>query len=186
MEKIDAWILKEKEKINQKMMLEQLALEISKKFNIQKKEVLSLIRNNTLEWLSDLKDEIKEKGSDNLNNLDNKDLERLFLILKWAQEIIEKSSKIEIKILKDDIEKTINIDEFKNQLENYLPKKLIDRAKDPKYIHEHILWFSLWTANSIISIIDALYQIWAWIIKIPYHMYLVISWKWEFKSWKDI
>ena len=99
MEKIDAWILKDKEKINQKLMLEKLALEISKKFNIQKKEALSLIRNNTLDWLSDLKNEIKEKGSDILNSLDNKDLEKLFLILKWAQEIIEKSSKIEIKIL---------------------------------------------------------------------------------------
>lgn len=186
MEKNDAWMLKEKEKINQKIMLEQLAWEISKKFNIQKKEVLSLIRNNTLKWLSDLKSEIKEKWSDSINNLDNKDLEKLFLILKWAQEIIEKSSKIEIKILKDAIEKTINIDEFKNNLENYLPKKLIYSAKNPKYIHEHILWFSLWTANSIISIIDALYQIWAWIIKIPYHIYLVVSWKWEFKSWKNI
>ncbi len=110
MEKIDAWILKDKEKINQKLMLEKLALEISKKFNIQKKEALSLIRNNTLDWLSDLKNEIKEKGSDILNSLDNKDLEKLFLILKWAQEIIEKSSKIEIKILKDDVEKTIYID----------------------------------------------------------------------------
>ncbi len=186
MEKNNAWILKEKEEISQKIMLENLANEISRKFNIQKKEALSLIRNKTLEWISDLKDEIKEKWSETLNKLNNNELEKLFLILKWAQEIIENASKIEIKILKDDIEKIVNIDDIKNNLENYLPKKLIDRAKNPKYMHEHILWFSLWTANSIISIIDALYQIWAWIIKTPYHLYLVISWKWEFKSWKNI
>ena len=60
MEKNNAWILKDKEKINQKIMLDNLAIEISKKFNIQKKEALSLIKNNTLEKLSDLKDEIED------------------------------------------------------------------------------------------------------------------------------
>lgn len=186
MEKIDAWILKEKEKINKKLMLEQLADEISKKFKIEKKEALSLIRNNTLDWLSDLKSDIKENGSENLNKLDEKELEKLFLILKWAQEIIERSSKIEIKILKDDVEKTINIDEFKNHLEDYLPKKLIDKAKNPKYAHEHILGFALGTANSLIATIDILYQIWAWIIKTPYHIYMIISGKAEIKSIKKI
>ena len=186
MNNFEAWIYKDKEKKEKKIILEKLANDISKKFKIEKKESLILIKNNTLDWLEKLKKEIKETWSKNLNSLNNDELEKLFLILKWAQELIENSSKIEIKILKNDVEKTINIDEFKNHIENYLPSKLINKAKNPILIHEHILWFTLWSANSMIATVDLLYQIWAWIIKTPYHIYLVISWKWEFKSWKDI
>jgi hypothetical protein len=53
--------------------------------------------------------------------------------------LIENLSKIEIKLLKEDIEKSIKIDEFVNIIENILPKKLIEKAKNPKNIHEHIL-----------------------------------------------
>lgn len=186
MNNFEAWAYKEKEKNDKKLMLEKLADEISKKFKIEKKEALLLIKNNTLDWLENLKKEIKETWSQSLNKLNNSDLERLFLILKWAQELIENSSKIEIKILKDEVEKTINIDEFKNHIEDYLPSKLINKAKNPKLLHEHILWFALWSANSIIATIDLLYQIWAWIIKTPYHIYMIVSWKWEIKSMKNI
>jgi len=179
-EKINAWILNQKEKIDKKMMLDNLANEISRKFKIEKTKAISLIKNETLEGLDNLKKELK------VENLNNKQLEELFLILKWAQEIIENVSKLEIKILKENIEKNVDIDDFVNIIEKKLPPKLLQKAKNPQYIHEHILWFSLGASNSIISIIDTLYQIWAWIIKTPYHLYLVISWKWEFKSWKDI
>jgi hypothetical protein len=108
------------------------------------------------------------------------------LTLKWAQEIIENYSKLEIKILKDNVEQTINIEDFENHLERYLPAKLIEKAKNPEKFNEHILWFTLWTANSIIAIIDALYQIGVWIIKAPYHLYLVISWKGEVEGIKEI
>lgn len=179
-EKINAWILNEKEKLDKKMMLDNLANEISRKFKIEKIKAISLIKNETLEDINNLKKELK------VENLNNKQLEELFLILKWAQEIIENVSKLEIKILKENIEKNVSIDDFVNIIEKKLPPKLLQKAKNPKNIHEHILWFSLGTSNSIISIIDTLYQIWAWIIKTPYHLYLVISWKWELKSWKNI
>lgn len=179
-EKINSWILKEKEKIDKKMMLDNLANEISKKFKIEKTKALSLIKSETLDWLDNLKKELK------VENLNNKQLEELFLVLKWAQEIIANASKIEIKILKEDIEKNVKIEDFVNIVEKHLPPKLLQRAKNPKNIHEHILWFSLGTSNSIISIIDALYQIWAWIIKMPYHIYMIVSWKWEIKSMKKI
>lgn len=185
-EKINFWILKDKEKIDKKAMLESLADEISKKFKIEKNEAFELIKNKTLDWLSDLKKEINEKNNSSLKELDNSKLEELFLVLKWAQELIENLSKIEIKLLKEDVEKTLKIEDFINIVENYLPKNLIKIAKNPKNIHEHILWFSLWASNSIIAVIDLLYQIWSWIIKAPYDLYLVISWKWELKSWKDI
>jgi hypothetical protein len=108
------------------------------------------------------------------------------LTLKWAQEVIKNYSEIEIMILKEDVEQSINIWDFVNILENSLPKKLVEKAKDPKNLHEHVLGFALWTANSAFAIIDMLYQIWAWIVKAPYHLYLIISWKWEIEGVENI
>ncbi|MDD3793855.1 MAG: hypothetical protein PHI37_03525 [Candidatus Gracilibacteria bacterium] len=179
-EKINSGILKEKEKIDKKMMLDNLANEISKKFKIEKTKALSLIKSETLDGLDNLKKELK------VENLNNKQLEELFLVLKGAQEIIANASKIEIKILKEDIEKNVKIEDFVNIVEKHLPPKLLQRAKNPKNIHEHILGFSLGTSNSIISIIDALYQIGAGIIKMPYHIYMIVSGKGEIKSMKKI
>jgi hypothetical protein len=67
-----------------------------------------------------------------------------------------------------------------------LPVKLVEKAKNPEKFHEHILWFTLWTANSIIAITDALYQIGVGIIKAPYHLYLVVSGKWEVDGIKEV
>ncbi len=159
MEKINPWNLKEKERLDKKVLLEELANDIAKKFWIEKENTKKLIINETVEWVENLKSEIKNSNDNSLNELDTKDIEKLFLTLKWAQEIIENSSKIEIKILKDDVEKTINIDQFKNQIEDYLPSKLINKAKNPQNLHEHILWFALWSTNSIIATADILYQI---------------------------
>ena len=186
MDKITTWKDKEKENIDKKILLDELANDISRKFWIEKDQAKLLIKSNTLESVENLKDEIKDSNNSNLSKLDKKDIEKLFLTIKWANEVIENSSKIEIKILKEDVEKTINIDEFKNQIEDYLPSKLLEKAKNPKKLHHHILWFALWSANTLISTADILYQIWAWIIKTPYHLYMIISWKWEIKSFKNI
>jgi hypothetical protein len=108
------------------------------------------------------------------------------LTIKWALEVIEQSSKIEIKVLKEDIEKQVNIEEFKNHIEDYLPAKLIQKAKNPKKLHEHILWFALWTTNSIFKTIDILYQIWKGLIKTPIDLYMIITWKGKSESFKDV
>lgn len=186
MDKINNWEYKENGEIDKRILLDELATDISRKFWIEKEKAKSLIKNETFKSVENLKEEINQSNDNNLSKLDKKDVEKLFLTIKWANEVIENLSKIEIKTLKEDVEKSINIDEFKNQIEDFLPSKLLERAKDPKNLHEQILWFALWTANTLISTADILYQIWAWIIKTPYHLYMIISWKWEIKSFKNI
>ncbi|MDR1944989.1 MAG: hypothetical protein LBQ59_02645 [Candidatus Peribacteria bacterium] len=63
-------------------MLEKLASEISKKFNIEKKEAITLIKSKTLESLDNLKDQVKENSDSELNKLSKSELEKLFLTLK--------------------------------------------------------------------------------------------------------
>ena len=173
-------------KINKNNLLDELAIDISREFWMDKQKAIDLLKVDTSKWLSELKNEINKQNNDKLNNLWNKKLEKLFFTIKWAKELIEQSSKIEIKLLKKDIEKQIKIEEFKNHIEDYLPPKLILKAKNPKYTHEHILGFALWAANSIFKTIDILYQIGKWIIKTPIDLYMILNWKAKTDSFKDI
>jgi len=168
-------------KLNKKELLEQLAIDISSKFWIDNKKAESLVKKETLEWIDSLKAELTEQ-----QDLSEKEIENLFLTLKWALEIIEKSSKIEIKSLKEDIEKSINIDDFSNNIEAYLPPTLVIKAKNPTNPHEHLLGFALWTTNSIYTTVDILLKIWKGIIQTPYHLYMIISWKAETDSFRNI
>lgn len=170
---------------DKKKLLDELAIDIAKRFWIEKKHAKELIKKETLLWIDTLKTEL-DRENNNEKKLSKKDLENLFFTLKWALEVIENSSKIEIKVLKDDVEKSINIEDFKNHIEDYLPPKLISKAKNPQALHEHILGFALGTANSIFTTADILYQIWKWILQTPYHLYMIITWKWKTNSFKDV
>jgi len=178
--KQNAWVL------NEKKLLDELAIDIANKFWFDKQKAIELLKTDTTKWLSKLKNEIEKQETNDSKKIWNKELEKLFFILKWAQELIENSSKIEIKMLKDDIEKNINIEEFKNHIEDYLPKKLLQKAKNPQKIHEHVLWIALWTTNSIFKTVEILYQIWKGILKTPIDLYMIVTWKGKSESFKDV
>jgi len=173
-------------KNNKDILLEELSNEISKSYWIEKSKTQELIKFDTSKWLEQLKLELAESWSDFFDKLKNQEQEKLFLILKWAQESIESQVHFEIMTLKDDIEKNLDINEIKNEIESFLPEKLINTAKNPKLIHEHILWFALWSANSIYAWLDGLYNIWKWIIQSPYHIYLIVKWEAKIDSFKNI
>ena len=174
------------ENLDKKKLEDILAIEIAKKFWIWKEKALLLLKTDISKWLDELKKEINNQEDENLKKYENKKLEELFFTIKWALEIIEKTSQVEIKILKEDLEWKINIADSKNYIEYYLPPNLILRAKNPKNIHEHILGFTLWTANSIIKTIEILYKIWKWIITTPIDLYMIFTWKATTDSFKNI
>lgn len=178
--KINTWIL------NEKRLLDELAIDIANRFWMDKQNAINLLKTNISKWLQELKNEIFKQDDEKLKNLPEKEIEKLFFTLKGALEVIEKISKNEIQILKEDIEKTIDIENFKNNIEDYLPPNLLKKAKDPKNIHEHILWFALWTTNSILKTVEILFKIWKWILQTPYHLYMIIAWKWETDSFKNV
>ena len=170
---------------DKKKLLDELALDIANKFWIEKEKARELIKQETLKWIDNLKAEL-QKDSKESRELDKKELEKLFFTLKWALDVIENASKLEIKVLKEEVEKSINIEEFKNHAESYLPPRLIQIAKNPKAPHEHILWFALGTTNSIIATMDILYKIGKWILQSPYHLYMIVSGKAKSDSFKDV
>ncbi|MFK7779769.1 MAG: hypothetical protein QM490_01360 [Candidatus Gracilibacteria bacterium] len=170
---------------DKKKLLDELAVDIANKFGIEKEQAKELIKTETLIGIDSLKAELKRDNED-YKELNEKDVEKLFFTLKGALDVIENLSKIEIKVLKDDIEKSINIEEFKNHLEDYLPPKLIDTAKNPKVPHEHILGFALGTANSFVATVDILYKIGKGILLTPYHLYMIVTGKGKSESFKDM
>ncbi len=168
--------------LDKKKLLDDLVINIVRKFWIEKSKVIELINKETILWLDWLKKELINQN----NKLDNSDLEKLFFTINWAHELIKNYSKIEIKTLKEDVEKIINIEDFKNRLEEYLPANLLQKAKNPNNIHEHILGFALWSTNSILTTIEYLYKIWKWIIQTPYHIYMILLWKAKTDSFNNI
>lgn len=181
-ENINSWVLNEKELKNKKELLDKLAYNISIKYWIEKQRAIELIEKETINSIESLKHELENQEK----KLDKKELEELFFSIKQAIELIKNISKVNIEKLKKDIESSNNIEDYKNVLEEYLPQKLVYKAKNAQKLEEHILWFALWSANSIISTWEFIYNIWKWIIQTPYHLYLIVTWKWEVKSFKDI
>lgn len=172
--------------LDSKKMLQKLIEDMVKDFEIDKIKAEELVKIDSKNNREKLNSEIWKINNSRENKISNEKIEELVVKIKWYQETIENISKVEISDLKEDVEKTINIDDFKRNLEEYLPKELINSAKNPKNPHEQILWIALWTANSIFTTTEALYKIWKWLINTPYHLYLIFTWKATTDSFKNI
>lgn len=161
-------------------LIENLSKEISLKFWIEKQKAIYLIQKDSITSLDSLKNELDKK------DFETKRIEELFSTLEKTKKILEIQYQIERNKLKNEVEEKIDIDNFKNNLEWKLPRNLLKKAKSPEKLHEHILWASLWATNSIIASLDFLINLWYWIIKTPYDLYLILSWKAEIESIKKI
>lgn len=174
-------------KFDTKKLLDELLNDISKEYWIDKSSAEKLIKSKSINSLKTLKKELEESSlPDNEKKLDNSKLEKLFFTISWAKEVIEKASRNKLNIIKEEIENVTNFEDFKNSLEDFLPADIIQLAKNPKNLHHQILWASLWVSNSLIKTVDILYQIWKWILKTPYDLYLIITWKGEYNWFKNI
>ena len=173
------------ENFDRKKLLDELAIDIANKFWIEKEQAERLIKSETLVSLETLKIELNTVENKE-NILDNKKIKQLFSTIKLAKNRIEKASSWELDLLKKELVKGENIEEFKNNIEDYLPPKLISKAINPKTPHEHVLGFTLGTTNSVIATADTFYQIWKWILKTPYHLYMIITWKATTDSFKKV
>ncbi len=179
-EKINAWILKEKE------LLEKLSLEISRNFSISEKLAKKLIFETHLS-LDDLKNELKKE-----NLLLKKEkfkearLEELQFFLLKAREIIKENSKKNIENFKDYIEENIVFLHKNDILKQIFPKKVFSKIENPQNIADHILWWSMWILNSIVNIWDVIYNLGKDFLKTPKDLYAILNNSWELESFKKI
>lgn len=169
-----------KVQIDTKDLLNDLAQKIATEYGIDVSEVKKLINSKTETKLWTLK---------NLVSTWNQviDTQALKSVIKGAKDVIEKASKKEIEVLKWVLEEN----EVTPKEDFYISSKLVpaniyERAKNPKNISDNIIGASIGIINSVEATIQLLYEIGSGIVKTPYHIYLVASWKAEYKNIKRI
>ena len=172
--------LSKKPEIDTKKLLNSLANEIAKKYGLDINQVKKLIQSKTWSKLEGLKSMV----SDTWESIDMPELSN---VIAWAKDVIEKASKQEIELLKWTVEKT----SLNPKKDIYLSNKvfspsLMDRVNNPQNIWDNILGAGIWLINTTEEIIATLYNIWAGIIKTPYHIYMIVSWKADYDWFKNI
>lgn len=167
-------------KFDTKSLLNKLASEIAKKYGLDVNQVKQFIRWKTSSKLDNLKSIVGSSG-------ETIDITEFKNVIAGAKDVIEKASKDEIELLKGTIEKTKLTPNKDIYLSNkFLPNSFMQRAQDPKNLWDNIIGAGIWILNSTEEIITTLYNIGAGIIKTPYHIYLIVSWKAEYDQFKNI
>jgi len=173
-------------KVDVNSLLNKLSSDIWEKLwlNINEiKEIRKLLTKfEQQKELASLKYEITDliKSSDKITQSDIDEL-----LLK-AKHIVEQESKNERIVLQWELWDKTTIEHFSNTIESILPKSLVYSAKNPTKLHHNVLWISLWVSNTLISWTETIFGIAKWITILPYHLYLIISWKWEYNWFKNI
>ena len=181
-EKYEPWKdnLEKGSKIDTKSLLNKLAKEIAQKYGLDINQVKEFIKGKTSSKLDNLKSIVWDSG-EAINIAEFKN------VIAGAKDVIEKASKDEIELLKGTIEKTKLNPEKDIYLSNkLLPTGLMDRAQNPQNLWDNIIGASIGILNSTEEIITTLYNIWAGIVKTPYHIYLIVSWKADYDGFKNI
>lgn len=180
----------ENKKLDAKKLLTELSEDISKSFWIKVETAEKLTKLKTESWLDWLKSEIESsdlsrKEKEKINNLWNKELERLFFTITWAKELIKSASENKLDVLKKEVDKK-SYSPSKSWLETRLPSTILTRINNPKNIWDQLIWAFIWTLNSCLTTVEFLYNLWKWIIQSPYHIYLLVRSKAEIESLKKI
>ncbi len=161
-------------------LLENLASEISKEFWIDISRVKQLISSSTSGSLDSLKNSIKSKNTINFSHL--------LKAIDNAKSQIESLSKSEIESLKDSLDtSSYNPDiHLYSSSKKILPKTILNKAYDPKNIWDELIWAVIWLIDTTEAIILFTYWLGKWILLTPYHIYLMITGKWEYNWFKNI
>lgn len=161
-------------------LLQSLAEQISSDFWIDISEVKELIASSTLWNLDDLKSWILGNKTLNLSGLSSAITEA-----KWK---IEELSKHQIDTLKNslDSEKYSPDTHEYPASKNIFPKNILQKAYYPQNFWDQFigLWIGIFDSSE--AIILFVYGLWKWILLTPYHIYLILSWKWEYDGFKNI
>lgn len=167
---------------NTENLLKKLRDDISKKYWIEKQKAEFLIKKESFISIQDLKNELQKEK----NFLENSKLEELFKDLNNVKEILKNSSKIEISKLNSEIKNNFENKNDSTLVEKYFSKNFLKVAKNPEKPHEHLIWASLWIANSTFATFETITKIWIWIVKTPYDLYLLLSLKAELENIKKV
>lgn len=174
LEKTEQFLLEKQILRESSDLLQKLASDISKEFGISISEVKNIISWTATNSLDDLK--LKISGNTEWINFSE-----LLQAISNAKKSIENASKNYREDLKKSLERSDfspeNFNKFTSDF--IMPKNISERWKNPKSVTDQVLWVGIWLIDSSEAVILFTYGLWKWILFTPYHLYLMITQKWE-------
>lgn len=155
-------------------LINKLAKEIAGEFGITISEAKNLISWEAWSSLDSLKQSIGKVPQT--------------LDIQWLSDAIRKAkSSIETlsKKHRESLRHTLDEDALTPEKHEYklskkiLPSSFRNRAINPQSISDQLAWIWVWIIDSWEAIVIFSYELWKWIILSPYHLYLLLSWKWN-------
>lgn len=162
-------------------LLDSLAKEISKKYLVRLDTISKFLKNETKSSLENIKAELKkeEKKEKAEETPSDTIIQEIYNAIEWAKEILKQSTQISIEQLKEQVWKGEKSDT--SYLKKLLPENIYKRVTNPENFIDEITWLCLWVAESGETLVRTLISIGKWILTTPRDLYLIISWKWEYK-----
>jgi DNA-directed RNA polymerase subunit F len=166
-------------------MLQTLSKEISQKYGITIEEAKNILEKKTSLSLNEFREELDwQKWWKNMNE---NDLEELYSIVEGYKKILIEKSKFGIETLKALLSKETL--PFETSTHTWLKEKFPDimkRIENPKNISDQVTGWIIWIVESGLTILTICYLIGKGIIKAPYDIYLISTWKATYDTWKRI
>jgi len=157
-------------------LLNNLAIKIAEQFWIEISEAKNIISGKTSWNLDSLKSIISGERSEAFSDAINS-----------AKKSIEELSKTHRERLKNSLERNnFNIEKPQYISSKLFWEKLVSKARNPQWIGDQLIWIpiGIWESGEAIVIFS--YQVWKWILLSPYHLYLILTGKWEYPDFKNI
>lgn len=166
-------------------MLQSLSDEISKKFWISKEEAKKMLEKKTWLSLGDFRQELEKAKSTSRLNSDQ--TEELFYIIDGYKKLIIEKSKLWIETLKW----LVSYESLPSETSGALLLKkifpeMMTHIHNPQNISDQMSGWIIGLVESGLTLLNICYQIGKGIIKAPYDLYLIATWKWTYETWKRI
>lgn len=165
-------------------LLSSLSRELSQKYGIEASSVERMLTNKTKLSLQEFRNEMLSNGN---SSLSENQTEELYHSIEGYKKLVIEHTKFDIETLKSRVSNDLSQTESigNTVLKNIFPT-MMQRVQNPKTLSDEFTWAILWALDSGITFWYICYKIGLWIIKSPYDLYLITSWKWTYKNWKRI
>jgi hypothetical protein len=165
--------------------ISSLETQIISQFKISYSRLPELVRFSSEKWRDALKLELKSELTKNTwetlvdtpidyDMLASK-IEELWLL----KDELKKQVRAWIEWLNAELAKLNWNNELTNPklISKILPKNLIKRAENPQNVWDQILWLWIWTVESVAITWKFVWETAIWILKSPYDLYQIATWK---------
>lgn len=169
---------------NPSALLDSLAEEISKKYLVRLDVISKFLKSETQTSLENIKAELKKEEKEQKKEKREKVpsdtiIQEIYNAIERAKEILKKSTQISIEQLKEQVWKGEKSDT--SYFKKLLPENIYKRVTNPENFIDEMTGLCLWVAESSETLVRTLIGIGKWILTTPRDLYLIISWKWEYK-----